>query len=296
MRFKRILCGVVGATVLASSMFVSAADFPDIKGHWAETYVNAMVKKGYIKGYEDGTFKPNNTVSNTESLILLARMLGVDEAANKTTVDNALSEYSSSLSKYKNSYKNEISYLLYRGVIEKSDLDTYISDANKSKALLRYQCAMLLTKLLGADDDIIKGIETTKFPARIEVISQEPLIILDGGHNVDGVTALLNVLKDNNITGLTAVWASLSDKEPEKIIQMMTPYIDTLYTVQLYGARALTPQQLADMAKPYFKNVYTATSVESAIDAAMENPGSGLLVFGSLYLAADARNHLMNLK
>ena len=74
MRFKRILCGVVGATVLASSMFVSAANFPDIKGHWAETYVNAMVKKGYIKGYEDGTFKPNNTVSNTESLILLARI------------------------------------------------------------------------------------------------------------------------------------------------------------------------------------------------------------------------------
>ena len=154
MRFKRILCGVVGATVLASSMFVSAANFPDIKGHWAETYVNAMVKKGYIKGYEDGTFKPNNTVSNTESLILLARMLGVDEAANKATVDNALSEYSSYLSKYKNSYKNEISYLLYRGVIEKSDLDTYISDANKSKALLRYQCAMLLTKLLGADDEV----------------------------------------------------------------------------------------------------------------------------------------------
>ena len=145
-----------------------------------------------------------------------------------------------------------------------------------------------------SDDDIIKGIENTKFPARIEVISRNPLIILDGGHNVDGVTALLNVLKENNITGLTAVWASLSDKEPEKIIEMMTPYIDTLYTVPLFGARALTPQQLADMARPYFKDVHTADSVESAIDMAMENPGSGLLVFGSLYLAADARNHLLD--
>ena len=120
------------------------------------------------------------------------------------------------------------------------------------------------------------------------------MIILDGGHNVDGVTALLNVLKENNITGLTAVWASLSDKEPEKIIEMMTPYIDTLYTVPLFGARALTPQQLADMARPYFKDVHTTDSVESAIDMAMENLGSGLLVFGSLYLAADARNHLLD--
>ncbi|MBQ8604841.1 MAG: bifunctional folylpolyglutamate synthase/dihydrofolate synthase [Oscillospiraceae bacterium] len=143
------------------------------------------------------------------------------------------------------------------------------------------------------DEDIIKGIETTCFPARIEVISTNPLIILDGGHNVDGVTALLNVLKENNITGLTAVWASLADKEPEKIIQMMTPYIDTLYTVPLFGARALTPQQLADMARPYFTEVNTADSVESAIDMAMEKLNGGLLVFGSLYLASDARNYLI---
>ena len=33
---------------------------------------------------------------------------------------------------------------------------------------------------------------------------------------------------------------------------------------------------------------------QSAIDMAMENLGSGLLVFGSLYLAADARNHLLD--
>lgn len=146
-----------------------------------------------------------------------------------------------------------------------------------------------------SDEDIVKGIESTRFPARIEVISQSPLVILDGGHNVDGVTALLNVLKENNITGLTAVWASLSDKEPEKIIQMMAPYIDTLYTVPLFGARALTPGQLADMARPHFKNVYAADGVEDAIDMAMETLNNGLLVFGSLYLAADARNHLINI-
>ncbi len=146
-----------------------------------------------------------------------------------------------------------------------------------------------------SDEDIVKGIENTKFPARIEVLSHNPLIILDGGHNTDGVTALLNVLKENNITGLTAVWASLSDKEPEKIIRMMSPYVDTLYTVPLFGARALTAQQLADMARPYFRNVYSAQSVESAIDMAMQNMGSGLLVFGSLYLAADARAHLIDI-
>ena len=92
--------------------------------------------------------------------------------------------------------------------------------------------------------------------------------------------------------GLTAIWASLSDKEPEKIIEMMKPYIDTLYTVPLYGARALTPHQLADMACPHFRNVYAADSIESAVDSAMRSRGKGLLVFGSLYLAADARAYI----
>ncbi|MBR5520547.1 MAG: bifunctional folylpolyglutamate synthase/dihydrofolate synthase [Oscillospiraceae bacterium] len=143
------------------------------------------------------------------------------------------------------------------------------------------------------DENIVAGIETTVFPARIEILSRNPLIILDGGHNIDGVTALLNVLKENSITGLTAVWASLVDKEPEKIIRMMAPYIDALYTVPVFGRRALTPEQLAEMAAPYFKNVYSADSVQQAIDSAIENLSSGLLVFGSLYLASDARNYLM---
>ena len=145
------------------------------------------------------------------------------------------------------------------------------------------------------DENIVKGIENTHFPARIEVISREPLIILDGGHNIDGVTALINVLKENNIKGLTAVWASLSDKEPEKIIDMMKPYVDTLYTVPLFGARALTSEQLAEMAKGSFRKVIPMESVESAIDEAIKQLDGGLLVFGSLYLAADARNHLIEL-
>lgn len=142
------------------------------------------------------------------------------------------------------------------------------------------------------DEDITIGIENTKFPARIEVIREDPLIILDGGHNIDGVTALINVLRENNIRNLTAVWASLSDKQPEKIIDMMEPYVDKLYTVHLAGPRALSSDKLASMAKGHFKEVIPIDSVEKAIDEAIKDTGKGLLVFGSLYLASDARNHL----
>ncbi|MBR2916661.1 MAG: S-layer homology domain-containing protein [Clostridia bacterium] len=154
MGFKRLLCGVICIAVLTASLMVSAADFSDVKGHWSEEYVNAMVKEGYIKGYEDGTFRPDKTITNTEALILLSRMLGVDDADYKAIVDDALEAHSGTLSKYSTDYKEEMAYLLYRGVIDKADLDTYISSANKNKTLLRYQCAILLTKLLGADEEV----------------------------------------------------------------------------------------------------------------------------------------------
>lgn len=173
MRFKRLISGVVGVAIISASVTTAfAAKFSDVSGHWSESYVNSMVSQGYIKGYDDGTFKPDKTVSNTEALILLSRMLGVEKSEYALSADNALAAYSSTLSKYNTEYKKEISYLLYRGVIDKDDLDTYISDAKKNNALLRYQCAMLLTKLLGAEEEVQSSVfisssysDTAQIPA-----------------------------------------------------------------------------------------------------------------------------------
>ncbi|MBQ6895882.1 MAG: bifunctional folylpolyglutamate synthase/dihydrofolate synthase [Oscillospiraceae bacterium] len=143
-----------------------------------------------------------------------------------------------------------------------------------------------------SDDDIIKGIEETEFPARIEIFRKNPLVILDGGHNIDGVTALKNVLETNGVKNLTAVWASLSDKQPEKLIEAVSPFIDKLYTVDIFGSRAIPKSQLADMAKEYIADSQPAESLEKAIEASIAN-GENLLVFGSLYLASDARKIIL---
>lgn len=138
-------------------------------------------------------------------------------------------------------------------------------------------------------EDIIYGIENTQFPARIEILSKNPLIILDGGHNLDGVCALKEVLTNNNAKDFTAVWASLSDKNPKQIIQLMAPLIKKVYTVDLFGSRAVKKEELADMAKEYIPNSFYSDDLESTIKNAVANK-ENLLVFGSLYLASDARN------
>ncbi len=155
---KKILSGILSAVLLASTVSVAAASFSDVANDptvaWAVPYINEMSEKGYIKGYEDGTFKPNNTISKTEALILLSRMIGVNDASFKDSVELALDEYSSVLSKYSTNYATEVSFLLYTGILDADELDTYISNSNKNSALKRYEAAILLTKLLGAEKEV----------------------------------------------------------------------------------------------------------------------------------------------
>ena len=49
------------------------ADYSDTNGHWGQTYIQAMADKGSIKGYEDGTFKPDKTISRSEFLAIAIR-------------------------------------------------------------------------------------------------------------------------------------------------------------------------------------------------------------------------------
>ncbi len=50
--------------------------FPDVKDHWAIGYIGALVKSGYLKGYDDGTFRPDRAVSRAEFAALINRIAG----------------------------------------------------------------------------------------------------------------------------------------------------------------------------------------------------------------------------
>lgn len=163
MKAKKLLSGALCTAMLVSAISVSAAKvtFSDVENDptvsWAKPYISEMAELGYIKGYEDGTFKPNNTITKTEALLLLSRMLGVNDDAYADSVELAQDAYGSMLKKYSTNYSNEIAFLLYTGVLKTDDLDTYISTSNKNTPLKRYEAAVLLTKLLGAEEDVQKN-------------------------------------------------------------------------------------------------------------------------------------------
>lgn len=146
------------------------------------------------------------------------------------------------------------------------------------------------------DEDIIKGIETARFPARIEYFSGagRPDVILDCAHNQDSAQALADTLEKTGYKNMVAVLGILQDKQAEEMLGLLSPYIKEVYIVAPPSPRAIAAEKLARQAAPYFEDgaVHPCSDMQSAYTAAMQaatRRGSSVLICGSVYLAAQAR-------
>ena len=81
-KWGRKLLSLFLALVLALAMSVTAFAFSDTRGHWAEETIQAMTEKGYLSGYPDGTFGPNNTIRRAEFMRILTSMYGLTERSD----------------------------------------------------------------------------------------------------------------------------------------------------------------------------------------------------------------------
>nr|WP_286672457.1 Ig-like domain-containing protein [Cohnella hashimotonis] len=63
----RLITGVAG----------NAASFSDIAGHWAQAAIESTAKAGIVTGYEDGTFRPSQTLTRAEAVTIINRALGI---------------------------------------------------------------------------------------------------------------------------------------------------------------------------------------------------------------------------
>ena len=85
-------------TLSLGSVSAQAVRFPDVPStFWGYTDINRMAERGYAKGYEDGTFRPNNKMTAFETLLFCARAAGIDSetqakiaAARKEEMTNTL--------------------------------------------------------------------------------------------------------------------------------------------------------------------------------------------------------------
>lgn len=170
--FKKTAAAIIGASMLASlftpamaansasdAKNVSFSDINEAQYKWAQPYIIDMAKKGYITGYEDDTFRPDNEVTRLECLALFSRAMGALDEVNEPILEMAHDEYDSMLTRYSLPWgKDEIVYMLYKGALQKTDLDTYLEGTEKNKAMKRSEAAIIITKAMGGEKDALSDL------------------------------------------------------------------------------------------------------------------------------------------
>lgn len=126
---------------------------------WARIYINSMAQRGLISGYEDGTFRPDNDVTRLEALSLFARAMGSNDSVNKEVLKFAHETYDSVIGGYDLKWGgDEIAYLMYKGVLKRADLDTYLRGDEKDSPMMRYEAAIIITKAMGKEDKALSDL------------------------------------------------------------------------------------------------------------------------------------------
>ena len=149
-------------------------------------------------------------------------------------------------------------------------------------------------KLLSVGEDaILNGLEKAQNPARLELLGKDPVVLLDGAHNPNGVCALREAIADFlPDTPLTCVMGMLADKDVDTAVAMLNGLFRRVCTVPVDNPRALSAEALAEkfraagMEAVPFASPFAA--YESARTAAKAENGA-VLICGSLYLAGEIR-------
>lgn len=136
---------------------------------------------------------------------------------------------------------------------------------------------------------IYEGFKNTFFPARLEVISQKPLVLLDGAHNPDGAEVLakeIGKLPEKPV----AIIGMMRDKNVDEVLKTVLKYCKSAVAVTVpCNPRSLKAEELCKKAQKYCSCV-TADSLLSALKI---TEGEDIVVFGSLYLASAIRPLLL---
>lgn len=157
-------------------------------------------------------------------------------------------------------------------------------------------CRVLQQTLNISEENICKGIEHTSFPSRVEVLSEHPLVILDGAHNLSGANALANMLDSLGGRTIHAVIGIMQDKDVDGFIHVIAERCTSIITTSLEDMpRFISPVELAEKARRDCDDVQTEPSPRVAYEKALAQcePEDILLVCGSFYLTSDIRLYVL---
>lgn len=191
-------------------------------------------------------------------------------------------------------FSQKVSMELY----EKSYSDVEISMVGRHQAenlktalatleILRKSGAVKLDR-----EALYEGLKRARQPGRFEVISEDPLVIIDGAHNEAGAQALQETMAQH-FAGkkILLVAGILADKEIDSIVKFLTKITDHIIVTEPDNPRKLAAEKLAEHVADFGAAAEAVSDVEAAVHRAKElaDDYDVILFAGSLYLIGDVR-------
>ena len=148
------------------------------------------------------------------------------------------------------------------------------------------------------DDAVRDGLAGVLWPARLEVVSRRPLVVLDCAHNVASADALVETLTASFApTRRVLVFAGSSDKDTAGMFRVLAPHFaEAIVTRYTTNPRAVPPESLAATWRAVSgRNAQVADTPTLALDRARRLAGEAdlICITGSVFLAGEVRGALL---
>lgn len=148
-----------------------------------------------------------------------------------------------------------------------------------------------------SEENIRKGLLETKWPGRIEKISENPMFIIDGAHNEEGAKSLANSIEKyfENKNKILVI-GMLEDKDIESVLDLLIPKFNNIITTTPDNPRAIDANKLKEKIERYNIEVTCKPNIKEAVDYALEisNKDDVIISAGSLYMIGNVRTIIVN--
>ncbi|CEN83265.1 IdeS/Mac family cysteine endopeptidase [Paraclostridium sordellii] len=188
---KKLISSVLLGSILMTPIYAYAnPNLKDISGHWAKKEINQFISSGYVNGYEDGTFRPDNSITRSEFVKLVNKYFGFNNKEDVKFSDINTNDW----------YYNDICIASKAGYINGYEDKTF----KPNKTITREEVSKILISIKNKQDNIYDKLN--KYPDKNKVSNwAKPYVegAIEQGYLKGNDLGLLN--PTNNITRAESV-------------------------------------------------------------------------------------------
>ncbi|MFD1562564.1 dihydropteroate synthase [Haloarchaeobius amylolyticus] len=172
------------------------------------------------------------------------------------------------------------------------DVSTNLPLLGQHQATNAGVAATLARQVANVETAVIeRGLRRAHWPGRFEVMSTDPLVILDGAHNPAACETLTDLVDRYEFDGLHLVFGAMKEKDHSRMAAEL-PESDVLHLCQPDVSRAASFDTLTDAFETSATQIERGETVQTAVERALNSADGDdcVLITGSLYVVAEARD------